>query len=61
MTIFSPLPGSRGPRSWPPVRCQEALLSRQSLSRSTPITTTALLPFTVRLDTDGAVEMRLVG
>jgi hypothetical protein len=36
------------------------VLSRPSPCRSTPITTTALLPFTMRLDAEGAVSVRLV-
>jgi hypothetical protein len=58
MTIFSPLPGSRGPRSWLPVRCQGALLSRPTLRRPTPIATTAL-QFSVLLDAESAMEVQI--
>ena len=58
MTIFSPLPGSRGPRSWPPVRCQGALLSRPIPPRSTPIATTEL-HFRVRLWPDQLPQIHL--
>jgi hypothetical protein len=36
-------------------------LSQPTACRSTPVTTAALLPFTVRLDTEGAVKLRLAG
>ena len=40
-------------------RRQRAPLSRPTPCRSTPITTTAL-PFMVRLDSEGAMEARLI-
>jgi len=40
-------------------RRQLALLSPPTLPRSTPITTTAL-PFKVRLDSEGVMEIRLI-
>jgi len=61
MAIFLPLPGSHGAYVVAPIRCQGALLSQPTACRSTPVTTAALLPFTVRLDTEGAVKLRLAG
>jgi len=36
-------------------------MSRPTLRRPTPIATTALLPFKVRLDSEGAMEMQIAG
>jgi hypothetical protein len=36
------------------------LLSQPTPPRPTPIATTALLPFTMRLDTKGAARLRLI-
>jgi hypothetical protein len=35
-------------------------LSRPTVCRPTPIRTTGPLPFTVRLDSEGAIEARLI-
>ena len=40
--------------------CRQAPLSRPTPPRSTLIRTTALLPFTVRLDSEGEMEARLI-
>src|SRR5215203_3416468 len=50
---------TRGPRSWPPVRCQGAPLSPPTPPRPTPITTTGL-SFKASLDATGGMEMRLI-